>query len=158
MMNMEHDEIYSSMLVNRSIVYEYFRLIKYKDIHVLLSLFTHDAIVHEPFSNIAEGLQGKAVIRPFLEIAMMASNGLTHDIIIEKPYTNNNNNNNCANASKGHYNDNSNNKITALVTFQRGDSMRARFRFELVPVLAESNANVIPLKKKIKRLNIELIR
>jgi ketosteroid isomerase-like protein len=80
MMNMEHDEIYSSMLVNKSIVYEYFRLIKYKDIHGLLSLFADDAIVHEPFSNIPEGLQGKAAIEPFLEIAMMASNGLTPKI------------------------------------------------------------------------------
>jgi hypothetical protein len=123
----------------------------------LLSLFADDAIVHEPFSNIAGGLQGKAAIEPFLEIAMMASNGLRHDVIIEKPYTSNNNNN-CDNASKGHCNDNSSNKITALVTFQRGDSMRARFTFELVAVLAESNASVIPLKKKIQRLNIELIR
>jgi len=75
MTNIEHDEIYSSMLVDKSIVYGYFRLIKNKDIDGLLSLFTDDAIVHEPFSNIAGGLQGKAAIKPFLEIAMMANSG-----------------------------------------------------------------------------------
>ncbi len=50
------------------------------------------------------------------------------------------------------------NKITALVTFQRGDSIRARFTFELVPILIESDGNLICMKEKIQRLNIQFIR
>ena len=65
-MKAENNQIHSSVLVNKSIVYEYFRLIKNKDIDGLLSLFADDAEVREPFSNIIGGLQGKAAIRPFL--------------------------------------------------------------------------------------------
>jgi hypothetical protein len=78
------DETYSSAPINKSIVYEYFELIKNKYINGLLSLFTDDAIIYEPFSNISGGLQGKSTIKPFLEIAMMANNGLIHNIFIEK--------------------------------------------------------------------------
>lgn len=132
----------ASILDNKSIVYEYFRLIKNKDINGLLSLFTDDAIVNEPFSNISGGIQGKSAIKSFLEVALLANSGLTHSIAIEKPLCSNNN---------------INDKITALVTFQRGDSIRARFTFELVPVLIQSNDNNIHLKKKIHRLTINFI-
>lgn len=137
----------SFMLVNRSIVYEYFRLIKDKDINGLLSLFTDDAIIQEPFSNIVGGIQGKAAIRSFLEVAMMANSGLTHNIVMEaqvySDYSNNNNDNDKPN--KAHYNDNNdNNKITALVTFEKGDSIRAKFTFEIVPMLIQFN----PMKMK----------
>jgi hypothetical protein len=162
MTNIEHDEIYSSMLVDKSIVYEYFRLTKNKDIDGLLSLFTDDAIVHEPFSNIAGGLQGKAAIKPFLEIAMMANSGLSHSIVIQKPYANNPNinNNNDDNAQKKHQNDgvdNNGNEISALITFERGDSIRARFTFELVPASIKFTDSIMPLKKKIQRLSIQFL-
>jgi hypothetical protein len=162
MMNIEHEQIYSSELVNKSIVYEYSRHIKYQDTEGLLSLFTDDAIVYEPFSNIKEGLQGKSAIRPFLEIVMMANSGLTHSIVIEKPYTkdDNNNHDNHNETEEYYYNtdkDINANKITALVTFQRGDSIRARYTFNIVPILMESNGNVICVKKKIQRLNIQFI-
>jgi hypothetical protein len=155
MADIKRDPIHSSMLVNKSIVYEYFRLIKQQDIDGLLSLFTHDAIVHEPFSNMAEGLQGKAAIRPFLEIAIMANSGLAHSIVIEKVC--NNNNDKIGIRSKEHHNNNNSNKVTALVTFQRGDDIRAKFTFELLPILTESNESTIPLKKKIQRLDIGFI-
>jgi hypothetical protein len=158
MRDSEHDQTYSSMLENKSIVYEYFRLIKQRDINGLLSLFADDAVLCEPFSNISAGLQGKSAIKPFLEIAMMANSGLTHSIAIEKPSTNNNNNNDKAN-KEGHYNDDDNttNKITALVTFQRGDSIRARFTFELAPILMEYSVDIHSSRKKIQRLNIQFI-
>src|SRR5690242_3877691 len=148
------------MLENKSIVYQYFRLIKQLDINGLLSLFADDAVLCEPFSNIrvlSAGLQGKSAIRPFLEIAMMANSGLTHSIAIEKSRTSNNNNDK-ANKER-HYkdDDNTTNKITALVTFQRGDSIRARFTFEIVPILTEYNVGIYSSRKKIQRLNIQFI-
>lgn len=155
MMNIEHDPIHSSMLINKGIVYEYFRLIKQQDIDRLLSLFTNDAIVHEPFSNIARGLQGKAAIRPFLKIAIMANSGLAHSIAIEKAY--NNNIDKISIGNKERHNDNNSNKVTALVKFQRGDSVKARFTFKLAPVLTESTESTISLKKKIQRLDIGFI-
>ena len=79
----------------------------------MLSLFTDDAIIYEPFSNISGGLQGKCTIKPFLEIAMMANNGLTHNIFIEKLSDDNNNN-----TSKEYDDDiDSKNKVTALGNF-----------------------------------------
>lgn len=154
----EHEQTDSS-LENKSIVYEYFRLIKQRDINGLLSLFADDAVLCEPFSNMSVGLQGKSAIKPFLEIAMMANSGLTHSITIEKPRTSNNNKNDKANKER-HYNDDDNtttNEITALVTFQRGDSIRARFTFEIVPILTEYSAGIHSSRKKIQRLNFQFI-
>src|SRR5215471_14274529 len=73
---------------DEDIVYEYFRLIKTKDIYRLLDLFMDDAIIHEPFSKSDDGngrLQGKTAIESFLTVAMMASEGLREKVEIEKP-------------------------------------------------------------------------
>ena len=160
-LDIEYDPIYSSMLVNMSIVYEYFRLIKHHDINGLLSLFADDAVVHEPFSKITAGFGGKDAIRTFLEIVMMANCGLTYNIVIDKHLASSNNNNNDDNVSKKHHDDdyyNSSNTISALITFQRGDSIRARFTFEsVVPILTESTKTIISLKKRIRRLSIQFI-
>ncbi len=163
--DIEYDPLYSSMLVNKSIIYEYFRLIKHHDINGLLSLFADDAIVHEPFSKIAAGFSGKDAIKTFLEIVMMANSGLTYNIVIDKHLgssnNNNNNNNNNDNVTKKHHDDdyyNSSNTVSALITFQRGDSIITRFTFEsVVPILTESTKTIISLKKKIRRLSIQFI-
>jgi hypothetical protein len=63
MFNMKDNSIYTSLLVNKSIVYEYFKLIKDKNINRLLNLFAEDAIIHEPFSNIDGGLKGKSAMQ-----------------------------------------------------------------------------------------------
>ena len=108
---------------NKDIVFEYFRLIKKKDSEQLLDLFAHDAVIYEPFSNLMEGLRGRSAIEPFLKVAVMANDRLQHHMIIEKkPYNETNKTNN---------NKDSDNVITALVTFEKGDSARARFTFEL---------------------------
>jgi ketosteroid isomerase-like protein len=151
-----------SMLVNKSIVYEYFRLIKQKDINGLLSLFADDAIVYEPFSKIATGFSGKDAIKTFLEIVMMANSGLTYNIVIDG-HLGSSNNNDDDNVIKKHHDDGDNckssNTIAALIAFQGGDSIRARFTFEsVVPILTKSTKTIISLKKKIQRLNIQFIR
>ena len=140
MFNMKHNSNYTSLLVNKSIVYEYFRLIKDKNINRLLNLFADDAIIHEPFSNIDGGLKGKSTIEPFLEIAMMANDGMQQEIEFEKPRISNHNN------SK-----NDENQVTALVTFERGGRMQAQFTFEL------ANESDVKYRKKIQTLRIEFI-
>ncbi len=56
----------------------------------MLNLFADDATIHEPFSNIDGGLKGKSAIKPFLEVAMMATDGMGHEIEFEKSRINNN--------------------------------------------------------------------
>ncbi len=54
----------------------YFTLISMKDVDSLLELFDDEAVIHEPFSNVEDGLQGKTAIENFLKVAFMANAGL----------------------------------------------------------------------------------
>ena len=47
------------------IVFEYFQLIKNKDIGRLMNLFSPDAIVYEPFSKLRGGVSGKRLLSLF---------------------------------------------------------------------------------------------
>lgn len=97
----------SVILPNEQIVYEYFRLISNKDVPGLLDLFAEDSVVYEPFSK-EDGLRGKPKIEHFLKVAVMANAGLKRTIgFVQK----------------------SADAITALVTFERGDSVKGRFSF-----------------------------
>jgi ketosteroid isomerase-like protein len=58
---------------NEGIVFEYFKLVKNKDIESLMELLAPDAIVYEPFSKITGGLKGKRAIESFLRVAIMAN-------------------------------------------------------------------------------------
>src|SRR5919199_6413677 len=106
---------------NEDIVFEYFKLIKKKDIGNLMDLFAPDAIVYEPFSKITGGLKGKRAIESFLRVAIMANYTLQHQIVLEKEAN--------SNEPKSDYNKGSSNKsvnnnntnvITALIKFERG--------------------------------------
>jgi hypothetical protein len=118
--NRKHKQIGKVAFSDRETVYEYFRLVKNKDINRLLNLFADDAIIYEPFSNIQGGLRGKGAIKPFLEIVLMANDGLKNEIEYEE---------------EGHQQEqkqqSTDNRVTALVTFERGESVQARFEFEL---------------------------
>ncbi|HEX7034098.1 MAG TPA: nuclear transport factor 2 family protein [Nitrososphaera sp.] len=116
-------------LTGEEMVYRYFRCIDNKDLKGILDLFDDDAVVHEPFSNIPGGLRGRSSIEPFLKVAMMANNSLQRTIKIERASTPDAN------------------KITALITFEKGDKVKGRFMFEF-----ENGADG---SKKIKSLNIE---
>jgi SnoaL-like domain len=132
------------MLINKDMVFEYFRLIKNKDIEQLMDLFADDAIIYEPFSKLTEGLEGKSAIESFLRVSLMANDALQHHIIIEKENQKNEMEKSC------------NSKIiTALVTFERGDTMKARFTFEFG---SNGNNHVFDSKrKKIKALHMQFI-
>ena len=127
------------LLINKSIVYEYFRSFKNKDITRLLNLFADDATIHEPFSNIDGGLKGKSVIKPFLEVTTMAYGGMRHEIEFEKLRTNKND---------------VKNQVTAIVMFEKGGRIRARYNFELS---TESDSDLNCQGKKIQTLRIEFI-
>ena len=128
-------------LTDEDIVHEYFRLIKTKDMYRLLDLFADDAVIDEPFSKSEAGkggLQGKSAIEPFLNVAMMVSDGLREDIEVEKSKLRR---------------DNGINQVTAYVTFERGGKVKARFTFELT---SEENYNS-QKQKKIQSLRIQFV-
>jgi hypothetical protein len=75
-------------------------------------------------------LRGKNAIRPFLEIALMANDGLQHKIEIEQKKQQQ--------------------RQSALVTFQRGGIIQARFTFQLEKTIKHS-------MNKIRLLHIEFI-
>jgi hypothetical protein len=111
------------------IVARYFKCMDSKDLDGILDLFDYDAVLYEPFSNITDGLKGRSSIEPFLKVAMMANHNLERKIRIEKP-------------SKP-------NKVTAFVTFEKGDKVKSKFTFEFQ---GDEQANGII---KIKSLRIE---
>ena len=113
------------------IVARYFKCMDSKDLDGILDLFDYDAVLYEPFSNITEGLKGRSSIEPFLKVAMMANHNLERKIKIEKP-------------SKP-------NKVTALVTFEKGDKVRSKFTFEFQDD-DQANGTI-----KIKSLHIEFL-
>jgi ketosteroid isomerase-like protein len=136
----------------KDIVFEYFRRIRNKDVSGLLDLFTDDAVIYEPFSKSEDiqgettGLHGKQRIEPFLGVVVMANEGVEGNITIEKIY------------EKMDDSNNKSTEISAIVTFERGDKITARFTFELIsPTTSNSNnsKNTNQREKKIKSLHIQ---
>ncbi len=116
-------------LSGEELIKQYFKYIDNKDISGILDLFDYDAVIHEPFSNIEEGLKGKRSIAPFLRVAMMANSSLQRTIKIEKPGKTNSN------------------EIVAWITFEKGDSIKSKFTFGFEDDATDG--------KKIKSLHIE---
>jgi ketosteroid isomerase-like protein len=116
-------------LTGNDIIIRYFKCIDNKDVDGALELFDYDAVVYEPFSNVEDGLKGRHSIEPFLKVAMMANSNFKRAIDIGQKQ-------------------NKSDKVTALVTFERGDKTKARFTFEFTQ---EQTSN----PKRIKSLRIE---
>jgi len=140
-MNRHKHPKHPSRAGNESIVYEYFRLIKSKDINGVLNLFTDDAIIYEPFSNIDGGLKGKGSIRPFLDVVMAATDDMRHEIEFEKTQD---------------ANKEDDQAVAALVTFERGGKTQARYIFELTS--RQEQYDYTDVGKKIQILHIEYIK
>jgi hypothetical protein len=119
-------------LTSKDIVFHYFQCIHNKDIDGILELFDSDAVIFEPFSKTGS-LRGKYDIGPFLKVAMMANTGFSREIKIDKM----DNEVGC-----------NDNRISALVTFERGSKVTGRFTFEFTN---DSDT------KKIKSLHIEFV-
>lgn len=122
----------SRPLTGEEIVARYFRYIDSKDLDGLLDLFDYDAVVYEPFSKVGGGLHGRSAIEPFLKVAMMANSELRRTVKIEKTKKANNNN-----------------RITALITFEKGEKVKGGFTFEFI----EDHSG----EKRIKSLHIEFL-
>jgi len=121
------------IFTNREMVNEYFRRVTEKDVGGLLQLFDEDAVVFEPFSNIKGGLVGRTVIENFLKVVVMANAGFKRTI---------------------RFVDESEDRITAIVTFERGDSVTGKFAFSFI---IRSNSDGVQVSKKISALRIEFI-
>jgi hypothetical protein len=115
------------ILTNEQMVHRYFDLITKRDVQGLVDLYTEEAIVYEPFSNMRDGLHGMTAIGNFMRIVVMANAGLRRESIrfIEK----------------------TKDSITALVVFERGGSIQGKLRFTFA---IDANAG-----KKIKTLRIQ---
>lgn len=116
---------------NRALVQEYFACITRRNLEGLLDLFTEEAVVYEPFSNQRGGLRGRSEIEPFLRVALMANAGLDKKITFPEE---------------------ADDKVTALVTFRRGDEIRGRFTFALQQVPTPHG-----VQKRIRSLKIEFL-
>jgi hypothetical protein len=98
----------------------------------LLELFADDVTIYEPFSKKEEGLHGKPAIRSFLNMMMMtlaSDDSLRYDISIEEDKSD---------------------KVVALVIFEKGDKIEARFSFEMSAADKEKD-------KKINVVRVEFL-
>ncbi len=138
----------------KAIVLDFFKLIKNKDVENLMDLFAPDAIVYEPFSKITGGLKGKLAIESFLRIAIMANDTLQHRIAFEKEYDVDETTSDLRPIN----NSTDNTKVSTLIMFEKGNSLKARFTFELTSDNRD-NAHTAPSIKhnRIKTLGIQFI-
>lgn len=119
-----------SMTANQQLVFECFKLASQNKIEELLELFADDVIIYEPFSKKEEGLHGKPAVRSYLNMMTLASDDSLHyNISIEED---------------------SNDKIVALVVFEKGDKITAKFAFEITS--SKDNKN-----KKIRVVRVEFL-
>jgi hypothetical protein len=114
------------------VVREYFRRIRSGDVQRTLSLFSDNAVVHEPFSK-SKYLSGKSEIEPFLNSVVMANQGLDYGLKIEKD------------------NQGDNTVVIADVIFRKENTIRCMITFQLENTKADSSV------RTIKRMDIEFI-
>ncbi len=122
------------MLPSKNTVYSYFRAIKEKDIDNLIDMFEDDAVIQEPFSKEAQ-LQDKRNFRSFFQIVCMANEELEHDLFFEDATDENG--------------------TSVLCTFQRGETVCARFSFRFGPSTRMNTKGII--EKKIEKLQIQFL-
>lgn len=80
-------------------------------------------VLHEPFSNLAEGLRGRGQIVHFFKVALMANRGLKRTITFENGKAD---------------------SIDASVMYERGDRVKSRLHFEF--------NSEIPIKIKLLKI------
>jgi hypothetical protein len=150
------------------IVLKYFRFIDQKDMHSLLNLFTDDCIIYEPFSRWQSSydndgigktrLKGRSEIESFLNVVMMASDGLQHEIeFIDDSINDNEQMYDIVTST-------STSIVSALATFytsQGGDKLKERLTFHIIfkvngdTIDITSRDNNYGTNKKIKTLWIQ---
>jgi hypothetical protein len=151
---------------DKDIVFEYFELIKNKDIESLMKLFSPDAIIYEPFSKLRGGISGRQNIESFLRIVIMANDELQYHIIIES--ISNIKNRSTVDDIYNHENKNTCSScfhmkvVNALISFEKGDSLKARFTFGLSWYNNDNDDNddnyISSKCNTIRSLRVEFIR
>jgi hypothetical protein len=131
------------LYTNKDVVLKYFELIERKNINSLVNLFAEDSVAYEQLSKVEGGLRGKSAIEPFLRVSMVANDGLKHEIKFEKPQSQPNTD--IANNDR---------VINAVVTFQKGDKVKARFTFEF----DDSDEIIDSHQREIRRIKTLSIR
>ena len=111
---------------SKLVVREYFRRIRSGDVQGTLSLFSDNAVVHEPFSK-SKYLSGKSEIESFLNSVVMANQGLDYDLKIEKD-------------DQG-----DNTAVIADVIFRKEGSIRCRIIFQLDNTRPDKSVRTIKL-------------
>jgi hypothetical protein len=148
-MSSEWEKYRARTASNEQMVYDYFRLIDKKDLDGLLELFADDATVYEPFSQVEDGLKGKAAIRDFLHITIMADAGTKRTVEFV----------NGAHIGRTEK-DIEMDEIAALVTFQGDGTLRGKFNFKFVIVVEviedRDGVSMLFPSKKIKELRIQI--
>jgi hypothetical protein len=122
------------MLPDKNTVYSYFRAIKENDIDNLVDMFEDEAVIHEPFSKEAQ-LRDKRDFKSFFQIVCMANEELEHDLFFEDATDENG--------------------TSVLCTFQRGETVCARFSFRFGPSTRMNTKGII--EKKIEKLQIQFL-
>ena len=101
-----------------------------------------------------KGLRGWSQIEPFMKVAIMANESFSYRIALEEFEDKDNKNNNIKDIQDSKANNNTNEIVKSVVTFQKDDVVKAKFRFELSKsVNSTSNSD----QKKIKSLSLSLI-
>jgi len=122
------------MLPVKNTLYNYFRAIKEKDIDNLVDMFEDDAVIHEPFSKERQ-LRGKREFKSFFQIVCLASEGSDYDLYFEEGTDDNG--------------------ASILCTFQRGETICARFCFQFGSSIRVNRRGII--ERKIENLQIQFL-
>ncbi len=116
--------------INKKIINEFFNLLSTKDYQNLISLFSHDAIIKEPFSKDGK-IMGNDSLKEFFKIMGTASTGLDHSFSYEKVFPEN---------------------ISIISEYKRGNKIKARFDFSF-----RNRSQVDKYSNKITELKIMFI-
>ena len=122
------------MLPQINTIYSYFRAIKEKDIDKLVDMFEDDAVIQEPFSKETQ-LRDKRNFKSFFQIVCMANEELEHDLYFEEGTDDNG--------------------TSVLCTFQRGETVCARFSFRFSSSTRMNAKGII--ERKIEKLQIQFL-
>ena len=115
--------------INEQLVIEYFRNISSQNIDLLLSLFSDDAVISQPFSKSV--VVGKSQIESFLKTVVMANSGMQRQLRIERT-------------------PNDNTRLIVFVTFLKSEILKGKFTFKF-------NTKKSEKKGRIKSLKIEFV-
>lgn len=116
--------------INEQIVIEYFRRVTSKDIDGLVSLFSDDAVIFQPFSKSA--IVGKSQIEMFLKTVIMANSGMQRELNIE--------------TAGDEYS-----RLIVFVDFLKSSILKGKFTFEV------DDSKKSKLEGRIKSLKIEFV-